>query len=340
MSSLNETVNTTMQHSNATSEVANALTWINAVRGMRQVGIPVIIFIGFCGNALSLVVFSKKRMRRTTCSVFLTTLAIVDNTFLLALLASWIDNEVHNIFTTSIACKMFIYVTYVTCFLSVWCVVGFSCERYIAICFPLKQRFMCSVIREKLTILGLGICACLLYIFSFWTSGVQKWNQQWKCVYRHEYIDLMNVVTWMDTVLTMVVPFTVIVIVNTLVLRTMLHTSKQRVFGEGLILSHHQKSSSSPKAPKASECLLSRCSDSHDYRLSKNSCARNKPIQNKTLSMQQTRVTRTLLSVSFTFLILNLPSHAMRLFNLIASLTSNTPFGEGGLRIRELTGFE
>ncbi|WAR09686.1 hypothetical protein MAR_034762, partial [Mya arenaria] len=42
-----------------------------------------------------------------------------------------------------------IYFTYVTSFLSVWFIVGLTFERYIAICFPLKRTFLCSVKREK-----------------------------------------------------------------------------------------------------------------------------------------------------------------------------------------------
>ncbi|WAR09687.1 hypothetical protein MAR_034763 [Mya arenaria] len=65
------------------------------------------------------------------------------------LLLTWIDSEVVTIISTYILCQVLIYFTYVTSFLSVWFIVGFTFERYIAICFPLKRTSLCSVKREK-----------------------------------------------------------------------------------------------------------------------------------------------------------------------------------------------
>ncbi|WAR09688.1 CLTR2-like protein [Mya arenaria] len=200
-------------------------TILFAAKTMRTVFIPLIVAIGLCGNTLSLMVFLSQSMRQSSCSVFLASLAAVDNTILVNLLFTWIDGEMVTIISTDLLCQVLIYFTYVTSFLSVWFVVGFTCECYIAICFPLKRTFLCSVKREKIAVVALILAACGLYNFSLWTSRMQQFGPKLKCSLKMEYIQLLNIVTWIDTLLTMVIPFFIIIIANLLVLRTIIQGS-------------------------------------------------------------------------------------------------------------------
>ena len=290
---------------------------ILAVKTMRTVCIPVIVAVGFCGNTLCLMVFSARSMKRSSCSVFLGSLAAVDNSFLLSLLLTWIDGELVPVITTDFSCQLLIYLTYTTSFLSVWFIVGFTCERYIAICFPLKRNLMCSVKREKIVVICLTLIAGVIYNFSFWTSGMQQFGPKRKCVMNIEYMYFLNIVTWIDTFLTMVIPFFIIVTVNSLVLKTILQCPVKKT------------------APKETDKLLSSKSKERlmFWKGKSNNKVETKLVIKPTkhrkhffkASSPQIRVTRTLLLVSMTFLCLNLPSHAIRLYSLIASLVSEEP---------------
>jgi len=70
-------------------------------------------------------------------------------------------------------CKMFSYMTYVSSFLSVWFVIIFSFERYLAIQFPLKRHILCRPRRAWMVVISITGLALLLYNFALWTSVVE-----------------------------------------------------------------------------------------------------------------------------------------------------------------------
>ena len=272
-------------------------SWFEVAGLVRSIFVILIASIGLFGNTLTMIVFLTKGMKNSSCSVFLAALAFVDNTFLLSLLLSWIDTEIIAVLKSDFACQIIIFITYVTSFLSVWFIVGFTCERFVAICFPLKGKEMCNMFREKLVVLILTLLACLIYMFTFWTTGIEEWRNMRICSHRVEYFLFLKVITWMDTFLTMIIPFCVISVVNCLILRTVRRCpvrAEQR----------RQCRNKNPQANKETDKTIG-----------------NKTrIQTKRAKRRRTpliRVTKTLIFVSTTFLLLNLPSHMIRIYNLL-----------------------
>lgn len=280
--------------------------WITAVKIIRFVCIPLIACVGLCGNTLSLLVFSARSMKRSSCSVFLAALAAADNVFLISLVIFWVDGHIRTLLTSDMACQTLVYMTYVSSFLSAWFIVGFTCERYIAICFPLRSHYLCSVFREKITVYVLTLLALVAYNFSFWTTQSSPVGG---CLHRHEYMQFLNVVTWMDTFLTMVIPFVIIAFVNSLVLRAVSKCTLKGSDKHSINVQVH-RSISTPE-------LRERAVISPTLGTLR--------LPGSTRVSHQARVTRTLLFVSSTFLLLNLPAHVLRLYNLIAVATSTVP---------------
>lgn len=287
------------------NEVQPINEWFNYIMLMRNIFVPILVCVGIFGNTLCLFVFSAKSMKKSSSSVFLASLAVVDNTFLLCLLVTWIDGQIYVILTVDLACQILIFATYVASSLSVWFIVCFTCERFVAICFPMKNTYMCSIRREKRTVVILTVIACTLYHFSFWTTGMEKFGPQMRCAHKQAYINFLHTVTWIDTVLTMIIPFILIVFMNSMVLRRVLNCharskgEKERnrtIVFKTLITSMHKKVIIQKQRP-----------------------LRFTRIQHVN---PQIRVTRTLLFVSTTFLVLNLPSHSIRLYNLITYVSS------------------
>ena len=260
---------------------------------LRKICVPIIGTVGICGNILSIVVFLTRYMRRLSCSIFLAGLAFVDNLFLVSLMITWVDGHLANILTSGISCQCIIFVTYVSSFLSVWFIVGFTCERFFAICFPLRA-FTCTKFRGKTAVLSLTVLACLSYTFSFYTVTVGRNHSRQICVFRNEYMDFLQTATWIDTIITLVIPFLTITIVNAKILQTFFKSSKRRPI-------HHPKLRRLSADPRQGRNISSR------------------PIWKRHPSF---RITRTVLFVSTTFIVLNLPSHTIRLYNLI-TYTSN-----------------
>lgn len=325
MDLLNTTAGTKELSSCNETDVSND-AFTDTVKIIRKFIVPLIVFVGLCGNTLSLIVFSTRRMRRASSSVFLTALAVVDNAFLLCLLVSWVDDEVHDILSTNVSCQLLIYVTYVTSFLSVWCIVGFSCQRYIAICYPFKHKVYCNVFREKLIICTFAACACVFYSFNFWTSEIRQGVGSMadvNCALKRESLGFLTVATWIDTFLTMAIPFIFIAFVNTLVLCKKAHIPIQKLLSKRFLPRRDPEA----KQPETSMSNAEFLSSSVETQLNHDIRRERRPHRNrKVLLIKRSRITTTLLAVSFTFLLLNLPAHTIRLYNLLTAALNNEYF--------------
>ena len=258
----------------------------------------VIIAVGLVGNTVSFTVFVCTYLNRQSSSVYLAALACADAGFLFCLLVSWSDNIGIHLFNTPGWCPFFVYLTYVCSFLSVWYVVCFSVERYVAVCLPLRRQDTPK--RAKITVVCLAIIAAILYNFALWTSRVQDVGfENPYCFPLKKYYKLINYANNIDTFLTLVVPSVIIIITNVRIIYAIFHLQRRRREME-------LQNSRSPMDLTGDRGNLSR----RRYRTT--SC--------QTL---QLRVTKLLIVVSSIFLLLNLPSHIMRLYAYFMSITAD-----------------
>ena len=131
---------------------------------------PILVFTGSIGNILSVFVFFKTKLRKLSSSYYLAALGISDTLFLFAIFISWLSFVNFHLYNRNIVCQFFNYLTGLCSFLSVWFVVAFTVERFIAVLYPLKRQTMCTVRRAKivltcLTLLG-AIHSAPLILFS------------------------------------------------------------------------------------------------------------------------------------------------------------------------------
>ncbi|ELU00483.1 hypothetical protein CAPTEDRAFT_64354, partial [Capitella teleta] len=181
--------------------------------------IPVIISLGVIGNIFSLMVFLGTHMRRRSFSVYLASIAIADTGFLLSLSLTWLEYVNVNVFHSSGWCQLAIYLSYVSSFLSVWFVVSFTVERYIAVCHPLKRPAMCTAERAWNVVFGLSLLAAAAYSVTLWTSGIAEvdgilGDTYYVCTPLKKYMAVHNALTYVDSVHTLLVPFVTIIVLN------------------------------------------------------------------------------------------------------------------------------
>ncbi|XP_062617381.1 FMRFamide peptide receptor frpr-18-like [Saccostrea cucullata] len=263
-------------------------SFVFSIKTMRNICIPLIVIVGVFGNFVSMLIFASNSLRRSSSSTFLFALACVDNIFLSCLFLTWFDGAMENILSSVGICQIITYLTYISSFLSVWFVVGFTLERYVAICHPLHAKLFCTQVRERITVLTLLMTSLLLYNFSLWTTDLEVFASKGiaRCTIDMRYVNFLNFFTWLDTFLTMMIPFVLICYMNIRVAWTAVKFQEKR------------KACLSPRDAKS--------------------------VKLRTLrSKQQMRVTRTLLLVSTTFLVLNLPSHVFKLSSLISESLFN-----------------
>ncbi|XP_063886882.1 neuromedin-U receptor 1-like [Scylla paramamosain] len=214
------------EHYNFTDE-----QW-GVVRQLNLYYVPLLIVVGFVGNLLSCVVFLNTRLRMRSSSYYLAALAVADVTYLFILFLVWLDLLGFNTFNVNVMCQLEIYLGSVSSSLSVWLTVAFTVERFIAVQYPLQRPTVCTVHRAKTVILTLTGFSVTVHLYVFVTAGVIVHHDEGgvpitECNLRMDYRGLMNVINWVDTLLTLVVPFIMIVVMNTLIARQLIRFSKR-----------------------------------------------------------------------------------------------------------------
>jgi hypothetical protein len=127
---------------------------------------PGVVLFGSIGNILSVIVFLKTKLRFLSSSYYLAALGINDTCFLLGSFVAWLDYLNVDIYNKNYYCQFFTFMSGLCTFLSVWIVVAFTVERFIAVVYPLKRPTMCTVKRACVVLSGLfsiGSLICIPY---------------------------------------------------------------------------------------------------------------------------------------------------------------------------------
>lgn len=139
---------------------------------------PIIVLAGSIGNILSVLVFFKTKLRKLSSSYYLAALGVSDTCFLLTSFCNWFNFVAYNLYNQDVFCQFFTYLSYLSNFLSVWYVVAFTVERFIAVLYPLKRQTMCTVRRAKIVLCGLTVVGSVINFPTIIYSNVIYSEQQ------------------------------------------------------------------------------------------------------------------------------------------------------------------
>ncbi|ALC43671.1 CG33696 [Drosophila busckii] len=179
--------------------------------------VPIICCTGSIGNILSVFVFFMTKLRKLSSSFYLAALAISDTCFLIGLFVQWLNFLNVNIYNRNYFCQFLTFFSYLASFCSVWFVVAFTVERFIAVMYPLKRQIMCTVRRAKIVLLGLtfaGCLHCLPYILMAQPVYSAKLNGT-VCDINTTYKEQMALFNYWDSIVVYALPFTTITVLNT-----------------------------------------------------------------------------------------------------------------------------
>ena len=305
--------------------------------------------------------FVLTSLKRLSSSVYLAALSISDSAFLICVFFSWSNNINITVYQKPGWCQAFVYMTYMFGFLSVWYIVAFSCERFIAVKWPLKRSELCTPKKARIVVISLAIFALIAYSFAIWTSEVTLWFGVQFCVPKEKYRDLVEKVNNIDTVMTLVIPFITILFFNSWIVysvRNLASHRQQQLWqfqnSRTFPVSHTERRNTSRKESSSSNssCTpgttpnqgfgqptsfhsVSSVSQGSSQRINlirSSSTAANSVQRNTGNSKQmqdsrkqyQLHVTKRLLVVSSIFLLLNLPSHIIRLYDFCQRLINRS----------------
>ncbi|KAK3752484.1 hypothetical protein RRG08_032775 [Elysia crispata] len=276
--------------------------------------LPILCIAGVLGNALAFLVFVSKSFRRTSCSWYLAARAVSDGGFLLATFLMWASDATKlGYFHTDFLCQLLVFFPYLFGFLSVWLTVVVTVENYIRICKPFTVHKYCSVPIAKRIILGLILVGLILYNYPLWTSkvfvehGVDNTTHFW-CRADWGFAEVLRWLTLSDMLVTLVIPSLVIIILMVAITCSLVSALKRQIRltrgGAGSRLQTEE--------------------------------AKSKTCQ-RSSSSPQAKVTRMLFAVSFFFIVLNGPSHIIRMkmavLDLLGRLEVHTPSVEEKLQV-------
>lgn len=237
-----------------TSYKAGVLIW--------QVVPPILILLGTVGNCLSIYVLTRKSIRVSTTALYLTVLAFSDLAVLYSgLLRQWLiylfDTDVRHVSQTG--CKINIWLVYCSLDFSAWILIVVTLERVISAWLPHSARNVCTKKSAVAFLLTIGVF--VLALNSHLLYGM---------VFKNVYDELGNVISvskceeidtayyeffnkvwpWVDLCAFCVIPFSVIVIGNSLILVKVIKShkkTKSRIVPTVAVNTHRVQSSSHGK---------------------------------------------------------------------------------------------
>ncbi|XP_052104738.1 somatostatin receptor type 4-like [Mytilus californianus] len=203
---------------------------------------PILCIFGLIGNFLSLIVFCSKKMRRVSSNIYLAALSFSSCLFLIALLLVWMEIFHVRIVHENVWCHGIIYTTYVCSFLNGWFVVCITFENYI-VTFHLKRATaICSVQKARLVVLLLVLFALAFFDFSIWTTTVTEYAGRPLCTQAEKYYEVINIYTYLDAVITLILPTTVLaVLIGAIILKYIRQSALHR-YGQAEPLRHKDRS--------------------------------------------------------------------------------------------------
>lgn len=185
---------------------------------LNQYYIPVISIFGIIGNSLSATVFLCTQLKSRSSSYYLAALALTDLIFLVNLFFNYVFLSFGvDLYNRNVFCQAMVYTSSVCCFLSVWLIVSFTVERFIAIQYPLHRPHMCTVRRAKTIVIVLVIFALVDHVYLLFTVGVVTRNCSEACDIKLGFESGMEIVNILDTIVSMVLPVILIVVMNTMI---------------------------------------------------------------------------------------------------------------------------
>ncbi|XP_074660962.1 uncharacterized protein LOC141913356 [Tubulanus polymorphus] len=114
---------------------------------MEVAVLPVIIFVGFSGNFLIVVVMNVTVLRRRTYALYLTAIAVSDTVVLCAHFLYWVNflslkfgRRLVIVITTDVQCIVMNSLPTVSQHVSAWFMVVIASERFVSVAFPFFAR--------------------------------------------------------------------------------------------------------------------------------------------------------------------------------------------------------
>lgn len=199
---------------------------------------PFLMAFGMAGNVLTFLTLTRKQLRNTAMSVFLSALAVSDFMALITgLLRQWIKYTFHFDIRTDLeesGCKFHWFIVYVSTQFSSWMLICVTVERALSTLMPHKRHLRYNVKGASIAVVvTLGVLMCLDAHYLFGYANVETSNENVtvieKCVPTTSayYTFAIYTWTWIDLCVFYLIPMCVLIIGNSLIIFKVLQSNRR-----------------------------------------------------------------------------------------------------------------
>ena len=224
-----------------------------------RIGGTLVLFGGLTGNIITIQVLRRPKLRDSTTSLYLTSLAVADALGLVIGQGGrhWV-RSVTGYDMPSHAdwyCKAWFAMIGSCLITSDWILVGVSFERFLAIWFPLKVKTLTSRTKAKVYIASVFLLSLAYNFVVSWLSYTQVTNESGSvCTVRGHVAFAVDYKPWIEFCVQSLLPATIIITCNVLMLVKVLTANSQR---QTQLQQHqHQLSSNTMDAETRSLLLM------------------------------------------------------------------------------------
>ncbi|CAB3408558.1 unnamed protein product [Caenorhabditis bovis] len=318
----------------STIETSSYFLWL---RQNSKHLLPIFCFVGILGNSMALILIRTNFwLRRLTSNIYLCTLSVSSCVFLVTVIISWADTylKLPLYGESEIGCKTFTFIAHFSDFVCVWMISLISCDRMIVLFRPRLRRWVCTKTFARNMTIGTVLTSCVLYSWVFVFAGLESYGNENDQLY---FCGLSNDVdvfgykvnqhyfffTLMDTAICTLLPAILIIIVNSF--STYRYRQCMKIYSSGVLRVRFVR------APTTQQQQLQLNNDTIQFEettVKKYLLSTDNPHSNLPTCSTQSRncgklrssdlqLSRTLLIVTSTFVLLNVPSYAMRILQHI-----------------------
>ena len=154
-----------MANVNGTDDAVHSQQFFSGLALFWQITPPFILLFGIFGNVMTIVICARANVM-SSMSVYFVTLAISDLMLLsVSVVSEWVsymlDTDPKSLH--SLACKLIVYVGYVTGVLSAWILVAMTAQRAVCVLWPHRASILCSARNSKAIAASLTLFIAVLH---------------------------------------------------------------------------------------------------------------------------------------------------------------------------------
>jgi hypothetical protein len=200
---------------------------------------PILLVLGTVGNSLTIIIYLRTPLRKTALSVYAITLAVSDTIALyIGLLQTWLLYVFEEgVRTSSLLCKFNSWMIFTSLQVSTWIISAVTIERVAVVWFPFRYRKKVEG-RKHAVIIVILICVFIILLNSHFLYGItyrytyQEVRFERSCtgVTKEYSYFVQNIWPFIDAVVYYIVPSTIIVIGNVLIVHKV---TKSRKLSQG-----------------------------------------------------------------------------------------------------------